>query len=83
MTWQAIKTAPKDETTVDLWLVGSPFKNKPELQTGFRVPDCWYCPEEKSWLRADGYGEIEKVKGRGIKITHWMPRPAPPEAPNA
>jgi len=80
MTWQKIKTAPKNETTVDLWVLGTPFPEKPKHNFGFRLPDCWYCPDNKAWLITDGYGEAEKVKGRGLKITHWMPLPAPPEA---
>jgi hypothetical protein len=38
MGWQPIETAPKDGTTVDLWVVD-------ESGDGWRVPDAWYVQD--------------------------------------
>lgn len=75
--WQPIETAPKDETTVDLWVVGTPFPDKPEKKLGIRIPDCWFCPEEKEWIRTGTFDEIEIIKAEGIEITHFL-IPSPP-----
>lgn len=70
--WRPIGTAPLDETTVDLWLVGTPWPDKPETNIGYRLTDCWYCPGEKAWVRTGFFDEIEKIEGDGLQITHWM-----------
>lgn len=77
--WMPISEAPKGEITVDLWVVGTPFPDKPEINAGFRLPDCWYCPEEQAWVRPDFLGEVEKIEADNFKITHWMPLPQPPK----
>jgi len=66
LRWQPIGTAPKD-AEVMLWVdlaVGPPLVKQ----------GCWYHDEginEEGWI--DTEGQI-------LRVTHWMPLPAPPEA---
>lgn len=76
--WRPIEDAPRDETSVDLWVeFRHPTQGK--IMTQFRLADCWYCPEHQAWVRAGLYDEgPELVEGEGVKITHYAPIPAPP-----
>lgn len=76
--WQPIETAPKDGGPVLLWF---PWGKTVDSDTGFNGirfiglwssdgdggPVCWRDPEDFEAL--------------GDNATHWMPLPAPPEAP--
>jgi hypothetical protein len=73
MEWQPIETAPKDGTTIDLWVSAA--------DCAFRAVDFkWEVTETQKqgqWVRAEKpldwhYGNV------GMLATHWMPRPAPP-----
>lgn len=73
MTWQPIETAPRDETSVDLWVEGKRF--------GWRVPNAWWCPTEQAWITSDAdYGEPGTCIGPMDKATHWQPLPKAPGA---
>lgn len=63
--WQDISTAPKDDTIVDLWW-------HTDWDEQFRVADCRYR-DHKTWV--DERGNIIDAQ----YITHWMPRPEPPQ----
>lgn len=72
--WRPIKTAPKDGTGVDLWVVE-------DNGASGRVPDAWYDPKIKKWVSItiqvkDSHFEAYPVEGTP---THWMPTPAPPK----
>jgi hypothetical protein len=73
MSWKPIETAPKDETTVDLWV-----KTTDSREFGFRLTNAHYCPEEGNWLiNAGGLEGYEELTG--AIATHWRPLPEPPE----
>lgn len=72
--WQAIETAPKDGTRVDLWAkCWRPFDD--QFSTA-RFPACYWTKGDSMtnhnahWMRLDS----------GWYPTHWMPEPAPPSA---
>lgn len=69
MGWQTIDTAPRDGTTVDVWIRYS------DGSSG-RVVNC--CFEDGRWVRRepvrDSYWLIDIVPP-----THWQPLPPPPE----
>lgn len=63
--WQAIDTAPKDGTLIDVWATE-------------RVPDVkWLRGYWRHWA-LDGYDNMAWVPIDGLTPTHWMPLPAPP-----
>lgn len=85
MEWQPIDTAPKDGTTIDLWIM---------TQWGsFRLPDCkwgvsdWHRAGEEGWIferrddsepHRDAWNDVCYVYGEE-NPTHWMPLPEPPK----
>jgi len=86
MEWQPIESAPLDETSVDLWVIVTDEqlrKNNPNAPRGTRATNCWYCPEQKSWLYGGAdkaFDEPEDLIAFGLTPTHWMPLPEPPKA---
>jgi len=77
--WQPIATAPRDGTTIDVW-VGGEFPR--------RIADVrWRKPTDSEWWVHAG-DTIEKPDstwhdtwgpfGKDSQPTHWMPLPAPP-----
>ena len=62
--WRSMESAPKDETTVDLW-----------TSAGERLADCHYCVSTGTWKYwLDGrWVHIVSTP------THWMHLPAAPE----
>lgn len=64
--WQPIATAPKDRL-IDIWLA-----------TNFRLTDCYYDDICDEWRTSSSSGHLVCVKAR--VVTHWMERPADPEA---
>lgn len=69
--WQPIETAPKDETSVDLWVQGEGF--------AWRVPNAWWCPRDEAWITADAdYGEPGSCIGPMDRATFWRAVPEPP-----
>lgn len=72
MDWQPIEIAPKDETTVDVWVQGPVH--------GYRVASIWWCPRENGWYDPDacyGDGGLAELS-EGHAFTHWMPLPPAP-----
>jgi len=74
MTWQPIETAPKDATSVLIYL---PKGRRPVCEAFWATP--WEdAPEDQCfWMTPMG------LAGRGYTIlpkavTHWMPLPPPP-----
>lgn len=69
MEWQPISTAPRDGTWVDLWIFAGRTRQR-------RVPDCLFS--NNRWV--NDAGDVIGVQyWPGAVITHWMPRPTPPE----
>lgn len=70
--WLPIESAPKDETSVDLWVVGN--------GRCWRIPDAWWCPHDEAWMTFEAdYGSPGPCLGPNDKATHWMWRPGGPE----
>ena len=65
--WQAIQTAPAF-TNVDVWLEGN--------ETIGREPNCRLDDEGWKYFTSKGWLPLET---HGIKATHWMPLPQPPQ----
>ena len=61
--WRPIKTAPRDGTTVDVY---TPFGR---IANAVFINNCW---------RYVYFGRLSYVPV-GVKVTHWMPLPEPPE----
>lgn len=71
MTWQAIESAPRDGSRIDLWV------HWPEHDRRDRTADAFWNVEEGEWQ----LGEFHA--GQFVHrptATHWMPRPEAPEA---
>ena len=87
--WQPIKTAPKDGTKIDLWIVGScsmvdfysptatKMPGKP-LRHGRACNFRWgqHGPNKPNWYPVGGLGYPLSFE---VTPTHWMPLPAPPK----
>jgi len=81
MTWQPIETAPKDGTPVMLWAI--------EACSELHGPSPYKGPVIGSWIdgQADFPGDDWWNEQGGVyyaawlRASHWMPLPAPPEAP--
>ena len=73
MTWQPIETAPKDDTSVDLWV---PYlENDPTL--GRRVTDM----RREDWGDGNVFYMAEESGPSCLRnASHWMPVPGAPEA---
>lgn len=83
--WQPIKTAPKDGTEIDLWVVFKPYRKRP---VGARLADCRW--EDNPWPDEvedeDVVGWYQRVSTDACvqervsgEATHWMPKPGPPQ----
>jgi hypothetical protein len=69
--WEPIETAPKDRTTIDLWMTG------PQNKDGNRVADCWW--QSGKWVTDYGRDGIDEAGTMvGDYPTHWMPIPGSP-----
>lgn len=67
MSWQSIKTAPRDGTRILLWLPDSAHAN---------VVFGWQYPEDEGewmWEVGDGAFPID------VEVTHWMHVPDGPD----
>lgn len=74
--WKEIKSAPKDGTKIDLWVVF--------LSGGYRWTDArWLesgahsCSGPAGWCSSERY-PLHAFTERP-SATHWMPLPSPPE----
>ena len=68
--WQPIDSAPRDGSTIDLWL--APLGPNNQALTSCRVPDCFWA--DGRWCTVQGLRIWDRV-------THWMPLPPPPQEP--
>lgn len=68
--WQAIDTAPKDGTTVLLFLPNSATN---DIVFGYWAEDCY--PGGGVWYEQNGSDSAFPID---VDATHWMPLPAPP-----
>lgn len=86
--WRPIERAPKDGTEFDAWVRTEDWHGN--VTFGRITNVCWAheWAHSNCWVRritdGDFCGELETIendKGRRdlVKITHWMPLPAPPE----
>jgi hypothetical protein len=75
MTWKPIETAPKDGTSIDLWVVDAKISHEK------RVTGCHWDAEERGFCSCEYYDgktrrfRVELYYG---EPTHWMPIPPPP-----
>ncbi len=68
--WQPIETAPRDGRRVLVWIADKTY-------TGPAFAKLWfYSTDGRLGGGAEGYNG-------DWNITHWMPLPPPPQAPNA
>lgn len=73
--WQDISTSPKDETSIDVWVVDNGYP--------YRKTNTWWNPPDDDganegwWDMSADYGDGGLLKGTA---THWMPIPMPPLA---
>lgn len=84
MYWRPIETAPKDGSEFDVWRAG------PNGEEGERVADVRYKKVRigisgKFQLRLTEWApdELGYMRSQKIpydhRVTHWMPKPPPPE----
>jgi len=78
--WLPIETAPKDGTTIDVWLSGRINSN-----IGFRETDVWWGTVsgqegQAGWvlIEDDGTEGYVDLLHDSYIVTHWMPLPKPP-----
>jgi hypothetical protein len=85
MNWQPIDTAPKDGTSVLIFIPDTKYGGKYDSVTISR----WYVhymngqpnPRRKpEWEQKDMYAGMGSYQGP-IYPTHWMPLPTPPTSP--
>ena len=63
--WRDISTAPK-KGLIDLWLAD-----------GVRWCDCYHDTITDTWRTSRPSGKLLSIQARFV--THWMPRPNPPQ----
>lgn len=83
--WKTIDSAPKDGTVIDVWRpeVGrdTVFWGYPHRECGEMGRLCdsdWHRIRAPGWVCAT-FGEF--LGRKHAPFTHWMPLPAPPNAP--
>lgn len=86
--WRPIKTAPKNGTPVDLWIVGNP--DSVDFLTTFSAltPDrksrhgriCDYRWVNDDWRIKAGLMPLMGLRMHDCVATHWMPPPEPPSS---
>jgi hypothetical protein len=81
-SWQPIETAPKDGTTIDLWLgnhrVADAWWGRPEHSCGEMGRHCDNHPSYDGWCDVFGYVTGPDGHESG-EPSHWQPLPAPPK----
>jgi hypothetical protein len=73
--WQAIESAPKDGTEIDLWgRLNGEMPSRDE-----RITDCkWLHDANGPGWNTRGDQGWESLCAIQWKPSHWMPRPSPP-----
>lgn len=80
--WQPIETAPKDGTSVDLWVAKLDGDGK--VYEHERIPDALWDVRKLTWCVFDapdgtfGNWPVVSEGKRSTRATHWMPLPEPP-----
>ncbi|REF70371.1 DUF551 domain-containing protein [Paracoccus versutus] len=69
--WQPISSAPKDGTTVMVYV--------PDFE---KITEAWFCEQTGLWPHSAAYSEEGEPCNVG-QPTHWRPLPAPPTTPEA
>ncbi len=78
-TWQDIGTAPRDGTSIDVWIDGEFPRRATDVQ--------WREPSDSEWwvhgrdtieTPAATWHDVFGPLGKDEQPTHWMPRPSPP-----
>jgi len=87
MEWRTIDSAPKDGTTIDVWIVQFSIEGGRLIarDKGRRIPDAWWGTPyygdkrewDKQWVARDG-AWTEPLESDTYSITHWMPLPESP-----
>ena len=82
--WQPIETAPRDGTSVDLWIVGDPEsivfycpvskRHRDRVRREGRISDVWW--HDGAWRPKSGTAKLFPIDA---EITHWMSLPEPPK----
>lgn len=70
--WQDIGTAPKDGVCIDLWC-NFPGNGHSDSSPQFRLTDCWFCPDQNTWLTVGTDGELENIIKHGAEPCFWKP----------
>lgn len=75
--WQPIETAPKDGTAI---LIACDYHRPNRSQ----VTLAWWEPRVRKWVESQHWDDCEddwNFNTCAFRVTHWMPLPDHPEAP--
>jgi hypothetical protein len=79
MDWQPIETAPKDGTTIDLWVVGYSDEPGRIVNASYYSDGWWYRDDDLESHPIDRLEPWMTFHGKPAPaVTHWMPLPPPP-----
>lgn len=75
--WQPIKTAPRDGTLLDLWVLFPAHEDMPE--SSLRRADSFWSEKRQDWMIGNGFA-LAQYAAKPV-ATHWMRRPDGPATP--